>query len=54
MAFAVLMNADAVLVKHYLPDNTEFAYAATLGRIAAFLPAAAAMIGAVLCRSVSS
>ena len=38
IAFAVLMNADVVLVKHYLPDNTEFAYAATLGRIVAFLP----------------
>jgi O-antigen/teichoic acid export membrane protein len=42
-AFAVLMNADVVLVKHYLPENTEFAYAATLGRIVAFLPAAVAM-----------
>jgi O-antigen/teichoic acid export membrane protein len=41
--FAVLMNADVVLVKHYLPENTEFAYAATLGRIAAFLPMAVAM-----------
>ncbi len=40
MAFAVLMNVDVVLVKHYLPENTEFAYAATLGRITAFLPAA--------------
>jgi O-antigen/teichoic acid export membrane protein len=43
MAFAVLMNADVVLVKHYLPDNTDFAYASTLGRIVAFLPAAVAM-----------
>ncbi|MGE4488602.1 MAG: hypothetical protein AB7E95_03545 [Kiritimatiellales bacterium] len=40
VAFAVLMNVDVVLVKHYLPNNTEFAYAATLGRIVAFLPAA--------------
>ena len=42
-AYAVLMNADVVLVKHYLPDNAEFAKAATLGRIVAFLPAAVAM-----------
>jgi len=42
-AFAVLMNADVVLVKHYLPDNIEFAFAATLGRIVAFLPAAVAV-----------
>jgi O-antigen/teichoic acid export membrane protein len=42
-AFAVLMNADVVLVKHYLPSNIEFAKAATLGRIVAFLPAAVAM-----------
>ena len=43
IAFAVLMNADVVLVKHYLPDNTDFAYASTLGRIVAFLPMAVAM-----------
>jgi O-antigen/teichoic acid export membrane protein len=43
MAFAVLMNADVVLVNHYLPENTEFAYAATLGRIVAFLPMAVSM-----------
>ena len=43
MAFAVLMNADVLLVKHYLPDNTEFAFASTLGRIVAFLPMAVAM-----------
>ncbi len=42
-AFAVLMNADVVLVNHYLPENTEFAYAATLGRIVAFLPMAVSM-----------
>lgn len=43
IAFAVLMNADVVLVKHYLPEETGFAYAATLGRVVAFLPAAVAM-----------
>lgn len=43
VAFAVLMNADVVLAKHYLPGQTGFAYAATLGRIVAFLPMAAAM-----------
>lgn len=42
-AFAVLMTADVVLVKHYLPGDTEFAYAATLGRIVAFMPTAVAM-----------
>jgi O-antigen/teichoic acid export membrane protein len=42
IAFALLMTSDVVLVKHYLPDNTEFAYAATLGRIVAFLPMAVA------------
>lgn len=43
MAFAVLMNADVVLVKHYLPHDDEFAYAATLGRTVAFLSMAVAM-----------
>jgi O-antigen/teichoic acid export membrane protein len=43
IAFAVLMTADVVLVKHYLPENTDFAYASTLGRIVAFLPMAVAM-----------
>jgi O-antigen/teichoic acid export membrane protein len=43
IAYAVLMTADVVLVKHYLPDNTEFAYASTLGRIVAFLPMAVTM-----------
>ena len=39
-ACAVLMTADVVLVKHYLPEDTEFAYAATLGRLVVFLPGA--------------
>ena len=39
-AYAVLMTADVVLVKHYVPDDTEFAYAATLGRMVVFLPGA--------------
>lgn len=34
---AVLMTGDVVLVKHYLPDNTDFAYAATIGRMVAFI-----------------
>jgi len=42
-AYAVLMNADIVLVKHFLPEETEFAYAATLGRLVAFLPGAIVM-----------
>lgn len=40
---AVLMTGDVVLVKHFLPDNTDFAYAATLGRMVAFMAAAVAM-----------
>lgn len=39
-AYAVLMTSDVVLVKHYLPLDTDFAYAATLGRMAVFLPGA--------------
>jgi len=39
-AYAILMTADVVLVKHYLPGDTEFAYAATLGRMVVFLPSA--------------
>lgn len=42
-AYAVLMTADVVLVKHYLPVDTEFAYAATLGRMVVFLPGAIAI-----------
>lgn len=37
-AYGVLMTADVVLVKHYLPEDAEFAYAATLGRLVVFLP----------------
>lgn len=40
MAYAVLMTADVVLVKHFVPEDTEFAYAATLGRLVVFLPGA--------------
>lgn len=39
-AYAVLMTADVVMVKHYLPEDSEFAYAATLGRLVVFLPGA--------------
>ena len=42
-AFAVLMNIDVVLVKHYLPEETGFAVAATLGRIVPFLSATVAV-----------
>lgn len=42
-AFAVLMNADVVLVKHYLPGETGFAVTATLGRIVSFLSATVAV-----------
>ncbi|MBI9020966.1 MAG: hypothetical protein JEZ10_06910 [Verrucomicrobia bacterium] len=37
-AYAILMTADVVLIKHYLPADTEFAYAATLGRMVVLLP----------------
>jgi O-antigen/teichoic acid export membrane protein len=37
-AYAVLMTADVVLVKHYLPDDTEFSFAATLSRMVVALP----------------
>lgn len=40
VAYAVLMTADVVLVKHFLPQDAEFAYAATLGRLVVFLPGA--------------
>ncbi len=40
LAFAVLMTADVILVKHFVPTDTEFAYAATLGRLVVFLPSA--------------
>ena len=39
-AYVVLMTADVVLVKHFVPGDTEFAYAATLGRMVVFLPSA--------------
>jgi len=39
-AYAVLMTADVILVKHYLPAETDFAFAATLGRMVVFLPGA--------------
>lgn len=42
IAFAVLMNADVILVKHFLPADTNFPYASTLGRIVAFMPMAIA------------
>ena len=40
---AVLMTGDVVMVKHFLPGNTDFAYAATLGRMVAFMATAVAM-----------
>ena len=35
---AILQTADVVLVKHYVPGDTEFAFAATLGRMVVLLP----------------
>lgn len=37
LSYATLMTADVILIKHFLPDELEFAYAATLGRLAVFL-----------------
>ncbi len=37
LAAGLLMTGDVVFVKHFLPDQNEFAYAATLGRIVVFL-----------------
>jgi glycosyltransferase involved in cell wall biosynthesis len=37
---SILLTGDVVLVKHYLPDETDFAYAATLGRMVVFLTVA--------------
>lgn len=43
IAFAILMNADVIIVKHFLPADTDFPYAGTLGRIVVFLPGAIAI-----------
>jgi glycosyltransferase involved in cell wall biosynthesis len=40
---ALLMNGDVVFVKHFLPAETDFAKAATLGRMVVFLTAAVTM-----------
>ncbi len=40
---AILMTGDVVMVKRYLPENTDFAYAATLGRMVAFMAASVVM-----------
>jgi O-antigen/teichoic acid export membrane protein len=55
-AYAVLMTADVVLVKHYFPEDTEFAYAATLSRMVVFLPGAivAAMFPKVASRGAGT
>jgi len=55
-AYAVLMTADVVLVKHYLPEDMDFSFAATLGRTVAFLPGAiaVAMFPKVASKSVMS
>ena len=55
-SYAVLMTADVVLIKHYLPEDTEFAYAATLGRMVVFLPGAivAAMFPKVASRGTTT
>ena len=37
LAYATLMTADVILVQHFLPQESDFAYAATLGRLTVFL-----------------
>lgn len=37
ISYAILMTADVIIIKHFVPMETEFAYAATLGRLAVFL-----------------
>ncbi len=56
LSFAVLMTADVILVKHFVPLDTEFAYAATLGRMVVFLPGAivASMLPKVSTRGAGS
>jgi len=39
LAGGVLLTGDVVLVRRYLPDDSSFAYAATISRIAVFLAA---------------
>lgn len=55
-AYSLLMTGDIVLVKHFCPGETDFAYAATLGRIVIFLPGAivAAMFPKVASRGRGS
>tara|TARA_E500000178_G_scaffold354465_1_gene423521 strand:+ start:504 stop:1775 length:1272 start_codon:yes stop_codon:yes gene_type:complete len=39
LAYAFLLRADMILVKHFVPDEaTQFAYATTLGHLVIFLP----------------
>ncbi|MDF7825670.1 glycosyltransferase [Pontiellaceae bacterium B12227] len=42
-SIALLMNGDVVFVKHFLPAETDFAKAATLGRMVVFLTASVTM-----------
>jgi O-antigen/teichoic acid export membrane protein len=37
ISYAILMTADVILITHFIPEEHEFAYAATLGRLAVFL-----------------
>ena len=42
-SLALLMNGDVVFVRHFIPEETDFAKAATLGRIVVFLTGAVSM-----------
>lgn len=52
LALAVLMVGDVVFVKHFLPAETNFAKAATLGRLVAFM--AVSVAGALFPKVSSS
>jgi O-antigen/teichoic acid export membrane protein len=51
LAGGILVNGDVILIRRYIPENTSFAYAATISRIAVFM---AASVVAAMFPKVSS
>ena len=41
--YSILMTSDVVLINHYFPEQTDFSYAATLGRLVASVSLAVGM-----------
>ncbi|QHI68068.1 lipopolysaccharide biosynthesis protein [Tichowtungia aerotolerans] len=37
-AYGILFTSDVIFIKHYLPEDTDFAFAATISRMVALLP----------------